>query len=349
MVFLNILAAVAITAQAQITPDPFTIMDSDIQQRQRTLQGADTADVAEGDVPTFVSLGESLRDFKRFANGGPDSNWYIGFNNAWIVKLPPAPEADFKRAFIGAKIGRAKTRPRRGRRRERQAIPGKIYMAISPRPAFSSSGSYFLTETGDIPREVNEKMDIEGTGEARWFWKEVPLGRISTTEPNYLIIWSPTRTFKDAKTAPILAAAQSRQGEEQRAWINNQLQGVAPRSTSRTLQVPISLKPALAIKLVPEPGGEVVVSDLSTRPSEKDVIVEFSTEGKNLAAAWVEISTDELAWRRITREQRVPPFAFRVSRELIPTKGAYIRGAARDILAVEGRSDNMFLPGEGGL
>ena len=62
-------------------------------------------------LPSYVSLIPNINDFTRFADGGHDANWYIGFNNAWIVRLPAAPQGDFTRAFIGAKIGRAKTRP----------------------------------------------------------------------------------------------------------------------------------------------------------------------------------------------------------------------------------------------
>ena len=38
---------------------------------------------------TFRSLAENLNDCGRFSDSGPDSGWYVGFNNAWIVKLPP--------------------------------------------------------------------------------------------------------------------------------------------------------------------------------------------------------------------------------------------------------------------
>src|SRR3989339_2218179 len=62
-------------------------------------------------LPTYIALQQNINDFGRFADGGDDANWYIGYNNAWIVKLPPAPMGDFGRAYIGAKIGRAKTRP----------------------------------------------------------------------------------------------------------------------------------------------------------------------------------------------------------------------------------------------
>src|ERR1700733_113284 len=66
-------------------------------------------------LPTFGSLLSNINDFEQFANGGPDGNWFIGFNNAWIIKLPPVPMGNYTRAFIGAKIGRAKTQAKSGR------------------------------------------------------------------------------------------------------------------------------------------------------------------------------------------------------------------------------------------
>ena len=36
-------------------------------------------------LPTFVSLNSNINDFYKFADGGDDANWYIGFNNAWIM------------------------------------------------------------------------------------------------------------------------------------------------------------------------------------------------------------------------------------------------------------------------
>src|SRR5262245_3464023 len=62
-------------------------------------------------LPTYLSPAANVNDFDRFADGGPDASWYIGYNNALIARLPPATVGDFTRAFIGAKIGRAKTQP----------------------------------------------------------------------------------------------------------------------------------------------------------------------------------------------------------------------------------------------
>ena len=93
-------------------------------------------------LPAYVALGPNLNDFDRFADGGPDANWYVGYNNAWIVRLPPAPAGDFPRAFIGAKIGRAKTRPNPKKPWLRELIPGKIYIGVSQNPWFSTEQSF---------------------------------------------------------------------------------------------------------------------------------------------------------------------------------------------------------------
>jgi hypothetical protein len=128
----------------------------------------------------FVSLAGNINDFGRFADGGADENWYVGFNNAWIVQLPPAPIGEYSRAFIGARIGRAKTRVKPGGRVwDREPIPGKVYVAISPTPAFSADRSFFLAETSDIPLESDPRVFFPGTGHSEWFWTEIPAGMVS--------------------------------------------------------------------------------------------------------------------------------------------------------------------------
>src|SRR5438309_1871182 len=103
-------------------------------------------------LPVFVSLAANVNDFGRFADGGPDENWYIGYNNAWIVELPAAPIGEYSKAFIGAKIGRSKTRPKPGGRwGEREPVPGRIYIGISPTPSFSPDRGLFLVDAKDIP------------------------------------------------------------------------------------------------------------------------------------------------------------------------------------------------------
>jgi hypothetical protein len=300
-------------------------------------------------VPSFVSLAPNPHDFTRFADGGPDANWYVGFNNAWIVKLPPAPQGEFERAFIGAKIGRAKTQPNASKPWVREIIPGKIYMGISQTPAWTSEQSYFLADTNDVPADADPQARVDGVGSAEWFWAEVPLSMISFTSPNYLIIWSPSNYFTRASSAPILAAAETDEPgtREARAWNNRSIQGVPPRSAATSLETPINnIIPALAIKLAP-PGPDesaVSVNDLSLAHPGKRVLVRFSAAGEDISEAWVEVSRDRLDWERISKIQRRPPFVFSLAAEKSPAPGLFLRGAARDVSGAVGYSDPKMIP-----
>ena len=299
--------------------------------------------------PVVLSLADNINEFGRFADGGSDSNWYIGFNNAWIVKLPPAPEREYSRAFIGARVGRAKAPALAERPWERAVIHGKVYMAISQRPAFSSEQSFFLAETSDIPIEPDPSVHMPGTGRSQWFWVEVPVGHVSFSKPNYLVIWSPTREFRGAAHSPILAGMEASKGEEYEepvAWNNHSIQGVPPRGEQGSLQVPISnIKPALALKLTSSEGRKVTVDEFSLRPSEAGLLARFSVEGRNVELAWIEMSQDELEWQRISGYLRTPPYVFTLARKLIPQRGAYLRAKASDDMAVEGSSRIIFVPG----
>jgi hypothetical protein len=296
-------------------------------------------------VPTIVTLAPSVHEYERFADGGPDANWYVGFNNAWIVKLPPAPPGEFARAFIGAKLGRAKTRPMRDKPWLRETIPGKVYAGISASPAWTSEQSFFLAETHDIPAEPDPQARVDGAGAGEWFWAEVPMAQISFTAPNYLIVWSPTNYFTKASSAPILAAADlDEPGGETRAWLNRSIQGVPPRGRGASLETPLNtLAPAIAIKLVP-PGPDepaVSIADFSAARAGKRVVVRFSVAGEDVSEAWVEASRDQLEWQRVSLIQRKPPYMFTVS-ERAP--GSFLRGAARDVSGALGVSEGSMIP-----
>src|SRR3569832_2205017 len=213
-------------------------------------------------VPTIVTLAPTVHDYSRFADGGPDANWYIGFINAWIVKLPPAPAGEFQRAFIGAKVGRAKTRPNPDKPWIREVIPGKVYMGISQTPSWTSEQSFFLAAPSAIPADADPPARVDGVCAAEWFWAEVPMSMVSFTAPNYLIVWSPANYFTRASSAPILAAAELYEaGAQAQAWNNHSLMGVPPRSAASSLETPITnIVPALALKLVPPAPDEPAVS-----------------------------------------------------------------------------------------
>ncbi len=299
-------------------------------------------------VPTIVTLAPGLHDYSRFADGGSDANWYVGFNNAWIVKLPPAPAGDFARAFIGAKLGRAKTRPVPDKPWLREIIPGKVYAGISATPAWTSEQSFFLAETRDIPAEADPQARVDGVGAGEWFWAEVPLTQVSFTAPNYLIVWSPTNYFTKASSAPILGAVDLEEGGgETRAWLNRSIQGVPPRARGASLETPLNtLGPAIAIKLVP-PGPDepaVSVADLTVAHAGKHVLVRFSAAGEDVAEAWVEASRDQLEWQRVSRFIRKPPYSFTLPADKTPLPGTFLRGAARDISGAVGTSEGYMIP-----
>ena len=299
-------------------------------------------------VPTIVTLAPSLHEYGRFADGGPDANWYVGFNNAWIIKLPPAPAGEFAHAFIGAKLGRAKTRPMPDKPWLREVIPGKVYAGISASPAWTSEQSFFLAETRDIPAEADPQARVDGVGAGEWFWAEVPLTHINFNAPNYLIVWSPTNYFTKASSAPILAATDLEEtGGETRAWLNRSIQGVPPRSRGASLETPLNtLAPAIAIKLVPPGPDEAAVSvaDLTVAHAGKHVIVRFSAAGEDVSEAWVEASRDQLEWQRVSRFVRKPPYMFSLAIDKTPLPGTFLRGVARDISGAVGTSDGFMIP-----
>lgn len=349
LILITVLPAAAMAQYGSITPDPFDQLESNVTQG--ALQD-DQADLSDEDMTRalYLSLAPNINEFGRFADGGSDSNWYVGFNNAWIVKLPAAPPGNYLRAFIGAKIGRAKTKPNAARPWERSVIPGKIYMAVSQRPAFNAEQSFFLAETKDIPLEPHKSIYMPRAGASDWFWTEVQPNMISTTRSNYLIIWSPTRKFREATQSPILAALQQTSGSKGgviRAWNNHSIEGVPPRREGGTLQVPINLKPALAIKLVPAKArGSVRVSGITSHALQDKIVVRFSATGTDIDLSWVEMSHDELEWARVSEYRRSPPRIFSIPRGKIPARGAYLRGKARDTLANEAASDHIYVVGE---
>ena len=141
--------------------------------------------LAKSPVPTYLAAEKNLGRFYLYADGGFHADWYIGYNNCWIVKLPPAASLNYSKAYLGAKIGRAKINswPLSW---DKTPIPGKIYMAVNQQPEFNSDNMYFLADSSDLPLEPLPNDCLDAVDSARWFWAEVPLSRISAENPNYL-------------------------------------------------------------------------------------------------------------------------------------------------------------------
>ncbi|MBI4056846.1 MAG: hypothetical protein HY399_04780 [Elusimicrobia bacterium] len=291
--------------------------------------------------PAYIALVPNVNDFNLFADGGWDGNWYVGFDSCWIVKLPGVPTGNYSKAFIGARLGRAKTRIKRNARsgeREHEIIPGKIYMAISSEPSFPSDKSFFLTTSKDIALEPLISETMPGLGESRWFWTEVPLRLVNSDRPNYLALWSNSDYFVSASSSPIVAGTKPKEAKEASAWLNRSIHGVAPRGSAPTPGTPlIGLQPALALKLVPRNSAVVTVGPLEITNLSGAIAARFSVRGENTELAWIELSHDQFTWERITPFLRHPPYIFTIPSRDLSRDGVYLRGAAKDSLENRGQ------------
>jgi len=258
------------------------------------------------------------------------------------VKLPPVPTGGYAKAYIGAKLGRAKimswpaswdTTP----------IPGKIYMALNHAPTFNSDHTYFLVDAEDLPREPLPNDSLDGVDSARWLWTEIPLSRVSSQEDNYLALWSSSRYFTSASSAPIIAAAMSG-GDVEDVWLNRSIKGNPP-SGEGVLETPISgIKPAIAIKLVPLNEYRVLIKGFSAELTADEINVTFSAIGEDIRAAWLEISYDKFDWQRVTRYFFKAPYFWTFGREAVSKDMFYMRAAAVDSLENAGYSKEITVP-----
>ncbi len=258
------------------------------------------------------------------------------------MKLPPSPTGGYARAFVGAKLGRAKIKSWPGSW-DTEPIPGKIYMALNQAPTFNSDHTYFLAEAADLPREPLPNDSLDGVDSARWLWAEVPLSRISSEKDNYLALWSSSRYFTSASSAPIIAAAMGAPGEEN-VWLNRSIRGNSPTG-SGVLETPISgIKPAMVIKLVPLNEYKVFIKGFAAELSADEISVFFTAIGEDVRAAWLEVSYDKFDWQRVTRYFYRAPYFWTFGRGAISRDMFYLRAAAVDNLENIGYSKEITVP-----
>lgn len=293
-------------------------------------------------VPVYFALARDLSRFYMYANGGFNADWYVGYNNSWIVKLPPVPAGSYARAYIGAKLGRAKIAswPQGW---DKTPVPGKIYMAVNQEPKFNSDNMYFLVDAADLPLEPLPNDSIEGVDSARWFWAEIPLPRVSYEKSNYLALWAAARAFVSSSSAPIVAAALS-DDKEENVWLNRSIRGNPP-SGEDVLETPISgIKPALAFKLVPQNEYKVFIKGFMGEVTGDDILVSFSAIGEDIRAAWIEMSYDKFDWQRISRYMFRAPYFTSLKRGDLSKDLFYLRAAAVDGLENTGYSKEITIP-----
>src|ERR1700683_5330787 len=147
---------------------------------------------ATNDYPVFVAQVPNPNDYDLFANGGWDGNWYVGYNNGWIKKLPPIPPGPYAHAHLGTRMGRMKTQPPVGRPPQFPPVPGEFLMAIASTPSWKSSEPVGIASSEDIPVEGNSEYALDGVGTSEWFWKEIPLSSVNLSGDNYIALWSST-------------------------------------------------------------------------------------------------------------------------------------------------------------
>lgn len=297
---------------------------------------------ARSPVPTYFSPEKNLGRHYLYADGGFHADWYVGYNNCWIIKLPPVPTGGYARAFIGAKLGRTKIMSWPASW-DPAPIPGKIYMALNQAPTFNSDHTYFLVDAADLPREPLPNDSLDGVDSARWVWAEIPLSRVSSEKDNYLALWSSSRYFTSASSAPILAASMSG-GDVEDVWLNRSIKGNSP-SGEGVLETPISgIKPAIAIKLVPLNEYKVFVKGFAAELTQSEINVFFAAIGEDIRAAWLEVSYDKFDWQRVTRYFFKAPYFWTFGRGAISRDMFYLRAAAQDNLENIGYSMAITVP-----
>lgn len=293
-------------------------------------------------VPSYRALVKDMSRFYMYANGGFNADWYVGYNNCWIIRLPPISPGLYIKAFIGAKIGRAKINswPMGW---DKAPIPGKIYLAVNQEPVFNSEHMYFLVDSPDLPRESLPNDSLDGIDSAQWFWTEIPLSKLSAEKPNYLAAWSSSRYFTSSSSAPIIAAAPS-DDKDENVWLNRAIRGNPP-SGEGVLETPISgIKPALAVKLVPKNDYRVIIKGFQGELEDDKVLVSFSAIGEDIRAAWIELSYDKFDWQKVSRQMFRAPFFMTFSRDELSKDMFYLRAAAVDGLENTGYSREIIIP-----
>ena len=307
-------------------------------------QGALCEEPAQGRhvlQPVYLSELTNINDYNIFANGGWDGSWYVGSNVCWIEEVSSAPARGFRKAYIGAKIGRAKTQKVAGKAIwEKEPIPGSVYIGIASTPAWSSDKSYFLADAADIPLDADFENAVEGVGEARWFWREVPLSSVSSASSNFLALWSPSPYFVSTSSSPVLCGGWG--SKRINSWLNNDIHGYPPINPATSLKTAITVfEPAIAVKLIPEGTEQELkvniykISDGRAGTANKTMFV--SVEGSQIERAWIEVFKDN-KWVKYSRYIYTPPYIFTIKPESLPAGTVKIRAAASDVWENTGTS-----------
>jgi len=296
---------------------------------------------AAPDGPVFIAQVPNPNDYSLFANGGWDGNWYVGYNNGWIKKLPAIPKGNFAHVYVGAKLGRMKTLPPVGRPPDFTPVPGEIWIALASTPSWNSKQHWKLATTDDIPLDGSPEYAMENIGESEWLWTEVPLDAINFSGDNYLALWSPTPELVSVSSAPVLAAAWG--GKEVNTWLAKEIRGEPPKDAKAALATGISyFQPALALKLIPagnpHPMRVRILSWQNGTPDHLKAVVTGSVDGESVERVWIEFNASvrhgdvvKGHWTQVGRSLWKAPYTFSLDQGRLPKGKILLRMAAANI------------------
>lgn len=288
----------------------------------------------------YVSLIKDLNNYYLYANGGFHADWYIGYNNAWIVNLGTVSTSGYSKAYIGVKIGRAKNKTYPDSD-DTSPLDGKIVASLSQSGVFQGN-IYVITENSDIPAEPLENESLKNVDSSKWFWAEVPLSRISAEKDNYVAVWAQSKDFTDSKRAPIIAAGYMDDGVEN-VWLNHSIKGALP-SNETALEMPISgIKPAIVLKLIADNDYQVVIKNFNYEKVKSDYVFNWNVIGSDITKSWIEISYDRLEWRKFGSYIYSTPYFITFSTDDMPKDIFYLRACAMDIFENRGCSNNVSM------
>ncbi|MEN3013072.1 MAG: hypothetical protein ABDH23_00435 [Endomicrobiia bacterium] len=300
--------------------------------------------------PTYITGGVPINEYTLFANSGWDGNWYVGSNMCWIKKFKKdllPPKNLFSKMYVGAKLGRAKTKPKPSAPPwEKEIIDGNIYIGVSSTPAWKSDQRYFLCKVKDIPTEGDWENAITTTGEARWFFTEIPLEKVNFSEDIWVCVYSNTPYLTSASSSPIIAGAwREKNQKEFNIWLNNEINGAPPINPQNSLKTQIRVfDPAIVIKLIPE-GAENLPVEIKIakivdgRPENDEKVFFIQALTPNVECVYMEISADKENFTKFSKYMFCPPYAFHLNLEMIPKEISgdfWIRFVARDIFGNTG-------------
>jgi len=293
---------------------------------------------AAPDAPVFVAQVPNPNDYALFANAGWDGNWYVGWNNGWVKKLPTIPPGRYAHAYIGAKLGRMKTLPPVGRPPEFNPVPGEIWIALSSTSSWKSDQRWKLTTTSDIPLDGSSEYALENVGESEWYWVEIPMDKINLSGNNFMALWSPTPEFVSVSSAPVLAAAWG--GKDLNTWILKNIKGEPPASPAEAVANGISyFQPAMALKLIPagnpHPMHLRLLDWQNGTPEHPKPVVTGSVDGESVERVWIEFNSTgrkgdrvQSHWSQVGRSLWKPPYTFSLDQGRLPKGKILLRMTA---------------------